>query len=67
MIYDGLTRIPDDELARLLADAGLSIPTQILPLLKQELNPEVTPVEGFSPGILSLVNLSTLELKWPPS
>ncbi len=66
LIYDGLTIIPDDELARILADAGLDIPPQLLPLLKQGLNPEVTPVQGFSPGILSLVNLSTLELKMAP-
>lgn len=66
LIYDGLTKIPDDELARMLAEAGLSIPPQLLPLLKQELNPEVTPVQGFSSGILGLVNLSTLELKLNP-
>ncbi|MCY4673971.1 MAG: TonB-dependent receptor [Bacteroidetes bacterium] len=64
LIYDGLTKIPDDELARMLAEAGLSIPLQLLPLLKRELNPEVTPVQGFSSGILGLVNLSTLELKF---
>ena len=66
LIYDGLTKIPDDELARMLAEAGLSIPPQLLPLLKRELNPEVTPVQGFSSGILGLVNLSTLELKFNP-
>ncbi len=66
LIYDGLTKIPDDELARRLAEAGLSIPPQLLPLLRQELNPEVTQVQGFSSGILSLVNLSTLELKFNP-
>lgn len=66
LIYDGLTKIPDDELARMLAEAGLSIPLQLLPLLKRELNPEVTPVQGFSSGSLALVNLSTLELKFNP-
>lgn len=66
LIYDGLTKIPDDELARMLAEAGLNIPPQLLPLLKQELNPEVTPVQGFSSGVLGLVNLSTLELKLNP-
>lgn len=66
LIYDGLTKIPDDELARMLAEAGLSIPPQLLPLLKRELNPDVTPVQGFSSGILGLVNLSTLELKFNP-
>ncbi len=62
LIYEGLVAIPDEELARRLADAELPIPASFIPLLKQGLRPEVTPVEGFSPGTLALPNLSTLEL-----
>ncbi len=66
LMYDGLIAIPDDDLARLLAESGLNIPASLLSLLKQGLSPEVTPVEGFSPGTLGLLNLSTLTLNTGP-
>ena len=66
LMYEGLAAIPDSELADLLAEAGLSIPPQLIPLLKEGLNPAVTPIQGFSPGVLGILNLSTLTLKTGP-
>lgn len=66
LMYEGLAAIPDSELADLLTEAGLSIPAQLIPLLKEGLNPAVTPIQGFSPGVLGILNLSTLTLKTGP-
>ncbi len=62
LIYEGLAAIPDADLAIMLAEAGVNVPTSLISLLKQGLRPEVTPVQGFSRGALALPNLSTLEL-----
>ena len=66
LMYEGLAAIPDSELADLLAEAGLSIPPQLIPLLKEGLNPAVTPIQGFSPGVLGILNLSSLTLNTGP-
>lgn len=66
IMYDGLKQIPNNELSQMLSEAGLNIPPSLIPLLKQGLDPAVTSVQGFSPGTLGLLNLSTLELKTGP-
>ena len=66
LIYQGLTKITDADLVRLLAEEGLNVPPQFLPLLRRELNPEVTKVKGFSSGVLGLLNLSTLAITTSP-
>ena len=66
LIYEGLAAIPDADLAMMLADAGVNIPASLISLLKQGLRPEVTLVQGFSPGTLALPNLSTLEFVTDP-
>lgn len=66
LMYEALIAIPDLELAQLLANAGLSIPPILIPTLKEQLSPQLMPVEGFSPGTLATINLSTLELMTDP-
>ena len=66
LIYEGLAAITDDDLSRLLAEQGLNVPVQFLPVLRDRLRPEVTKVEGFSPGVLGFPNLSTLEIATDP-
>ncbi|MCY4205830.1 MAG: TonB-dependent receptor [Bacteroidetes bacterium] len=66
LIYEGLSAIPDAELVRLLASAGLNIPVQFLSILKEALNPAMTVVQGFSPGVLGIPNLSTLMIELNP-
>jgi len=64
LIYEGLTAIPEEELVRLLADVGITnIPIQFLSSLRQSLSPERIKVQGFSPGVLGIPNLSTLEIE----
>ncbi len=62
LMYQGLVAIPDEDLALLLSNAGLNIPLPLIANLKNAFNPELTVVEGFSPGVLGALNLSTLGL-----
>lgn len=66
LMYEGLAAIPDADLASMFAEIGLNIPAALIPSLKLGLSPEVTTVEGFSPGVLGLLNLSTQTLVTGP-
>jgi len=63
LIYEGLTAIAEPELIRLLEDNNIVIPPGLLSRLTEQLSPNNIKVQGFSPGILGLPNLSTLEIE----
>jgi len=63
LIYDGLKAIPVPELVRLLGDAGIVISPVLVESLREQLSPDLIRVEGFSPGILGLPNLSSLMIE----
>ena len=67
LMYGGLAAIPNESLAFLLAQAGINISPDLVGLLKDGLSPENTVVQGFSPGILGALNLSTLSVTTGPS
>ncbi|MCY4234407.1 MAG: TonB-dependent receptor [Bacteroidetes bacterium] len=62
LLHQQLVAIPDEDIALLLAGAGLNIPVPLIATLKQLLGPESTVVEGFSSGVLGSLNLSTLNI-----
>ena len=62
-IYAGLAATPAEELARLVTDAGVPLTAPVATLLVQLLSPDMTPVSGFSPGVLGLLNLTTAEVE----
>ena len=62
LMYQGLVAIPDEDLAQMLANAGLNVPIQLVSALKDAFSPASTMVEGFSPGVLGALNLSTLSI-----
>jgi iron complex outermembrane receptor protein len=62
LMYASLAAIPDQQLADLLAGAGLNVPLQLIASLKAGLGPDRTVVQGFSPGVLGALNLSTLSI-----
>lgn len=62
LMYQGLVAIPDEDLALMLSNAGLNVPLQLVAALKDAFNPATTVVEGFSPGVLGALNLSTLSI-----
>ncbi len=66
LIYQGLTEIPVPELVRLLSDAGINIHPTLVESLRAQLSPEFIKVDGFSPGILGLPNLSSLMIEPRP-
>ena len=66
LMYAKLASIPQDELARLFGESGTPVPPILLSLIVQGLNPELTPVRGFIPGALGLVNLSTRSIDLDP-
>ncbi len=59
LMYQGLAAIPNEDLALLLANAGLNVPIPLIAALKTALSPASTTVQGFSPGVLGALNLST--------
>ncbi len=62
LMYGGLAQIPDETLAALLAQAGLNVPVSLIGVVKEGLSPENTLVQGFSPGVLGALNLSTFDV-----
>lgn len=65
LMYQGIVDTPNEELAEALI-MTLGLPESLLPLLTSQidalkglLHPEATEVEGFSPGQLGLLNLSS--------
>ncbi len=62
LLHQQLVAIPDEDIAALLANAGLNIPVPLIATLKRSLGPESTVVQGFSPGVLGALNLSTLSI-----
>jgi len=62
LLHQALVAIPNEDIAEILAGAGLNIPIPLIGTLKTSLGPESTVVEGFSPGVLGALNLSTLSI-----
>lgn len=62
LMYQTLAATPDADLAALLAGAGLNLPVPLIGVLKGLLDPEQTVVQGFSPGVMGALNLSTLAI-----
>ena len=67
LMYSGLVAIPNEVLAQMLADAGLNVPVALIGLLKDGLSPANTVVQGFSPGVLGSLNLSTFSVESGPN
>jgi len=63
LIYERLVALPVTELERLLRDAGRPLSPILIESLRGLLSPEFIKVQGFSPGILGLPNLSTLMIE----
>jgi len=63
LIYEGLIAIAEPDLLRLLEENNIRIPSALLSRLTDQLSPENIQVQGFSPGVLGLPNLSTLEIE----
>ena len=63
LLYQGLAAIPDADLAAMLAAAGLNLTEPLIAALKTGLHPDNTQVSGFSPGVLGILNLSTLNME----
>ena len=63
LMYQGLKAIPNEDLAVLLANAGLNVPLPLLDALKAAFSPEQTVVQGFSPGVMGALNLSTRKVE----
>ena len=59
ILYEGLVSTPVSELVDLLAAAGISLSAPTVSIFVQLLNPEITPITGFSPGVLGLLDLTT--------
>jgi len=59
LLYQGLVAIPNEDIALILERPEL---TPLIGLLKNALSPENTVVNGFSPGVLGALNLSTLSI-----
>ncbi len=61
-LHHALTQIPIDQLVELLRAAGIQINATTAGVLVDLLSPDQTPVEGFSPGVMGLLNLSSFSV-----
>ena len=59
LLYQGLTAIPLPQLVGILAANNIVIDQATAGALVALLSPQVTQVNGFSPGVMGLLNLST--------
>ena len=68
LMYEGMAAIPDEDLAALLIEslgldpALLDLLTTQMGTVKALLHPDQTQVQGFSPGQLGLLNISSLQI-----
>jgi len=62
-LYQGVAAIPAGTLAAMLSGAGLPVDAATAGALQALLNPQLTQVNGFSPGILAFLNTSTQEVE----
>lgn len=59
-VYAGISAIPAAQLTAILQAQGLPVNQQVVQQLVALLNPQLTRVQGFSPGALGKLNLTTL-------
>ena len=67
LMYQSLAAIPLSDLAALLAASGIPVDAATAGLLVQLLNPSLTPVSGFSPGVLGTLNLTSFNIDPGPT
>ena len=67
LLYEGLAATPVDELVDRLASVGIPLSPATVTIFVQLLNPELTPVTGFSPGALGLLDLFTQSINILPT
>ncbi len=63
LIFQSLSATPDEVIAGLLAAGGINVPVSLVGRLKEALSPEVTVVQGFSPGVMGALNPSTGQIE----
>jgi len=66
-LYAGVSAIPAATLAAMLSGAGLPVDAATAGNLQALLNPQLTQVNGFSPGVLATLNASTLGIELQPT
>ncbi len=59
-VYAGLAAVPIPTLTALLQAQGLPVNEQVVTALVALLNPQLTQVEGFSPGVMNIAGTSAL-------
>ena len=62
LLFSTLSALPSEELVGLLRQVGIDATPATVSLLLSLLDPAVTSVEGFSPGVLGLLNLTTQQI-----
>ncbi len=58
LIFDALGSTPPEDIAAQLTALGIPVTAPVVGLLLDLLNPEQTVVDGFSPGVMGILNLS---------
>lgn len=61
-LHHAIAQIPIDQLVELLRAAGIQISAPVAGVLVDALSPDQTPVQGFSPGTMGLLNLSSFSV-----